>query len=504
MARTDHLERQVELVADLDFALPDLRPIVGTVRLPDQALRTTYFDTPDLRLWGRGITLRHRDGEGGDGGVWTLKLPEDGTGAALERTELSWPGARRQVPGEAEVLLKGVVRRSALREVVQLESVRKRLKLGSSLGEIDDDVVTVKSGSRKGYIFRQIELEFGNDSPAAASDLAVIDAVLDALRRAGAHADGQQKFAKALDLSAAATTSELIAGKRASIRSAVELSTTSALDRLLDHDVLLRMTPGAPPRHSVHLARVATRRLRSDLKTFRQFLDPVWLQHTTTELRWFGTILGQVRDIDVLSERLDSWNAEGQIEQDGRSELTTVLDRQRQQANAELGRALESDRYLVLLEHLASAASLPPLRLPDEATARAADVFPSLVRHQYRAVRKRVRQRGQHPEDAQLHRIRIGAKQLRYAAEAAAPFVGKPVRRIGKRAEHLQTVLGEHHDAVAAEAWLRQAAEETGSPMAGIVAGCLVAEAREQKAKREKHWKHIWSELHRDTRWLYP
>ena len=49
----------------------------------------TYFDAPDLRLTRAGISLRHRTGEAGPDGAWTLKLSDgaDDDGA-LRREEL--------------------------------------------------------------------------------------------------------------------------------------------------------------------------------------------------------------------------------------------------------------------------------------------------------------------------------------------------------------------------------------------------------------------------------
>src|SRR6185503_11730736 len=48
------------------------------------------------------------------------------------------------------------------------------------------------------------------------------------------------------------------------------------------------------------------------------------------------------------------------------------------------------------------------------------------------------------------HEVRKMAKRARYAAESAAPVAGKPARRLGKRMEALQDVLGEHQDSVTA------------------------------------------------------
>ncbi len=54
----------------------------------------------------------------------------------------------------------------------------------------------------------------------------------------------------------------------------------------------------------VHQARVASRRLRSDLRTFRTALDPAWAEPLREELRWLGTVLGEARDADVLFDRM--------------------------------------------------------------------------------------------------------------------------------------------------------------------------------------------------------
>ena len=57
-------EHEVKLSANPDYRLPDLHELgLGTVQLPTQTLSTSYFDTEDLRLWRRRITLRHRLGE---------------------------------------------------------------------------------------------------------------------------------------------------------------------------------------------------------------------------------------------------------------------------------------------------------------------------------------------------------------------------------------------------------------------------------------------------------
>ena len=163
---TENLERELKFAVDVGFELPNLSAIAGsTIRLPQQSLNTAYFDTPDLRLWQRGITLRHRRGDDRQSGQWTMKMPQEGVERTVDRMELSWNGMREDVPAEATRILRGVVRRSMLGRIVVLESLRRRVVLqdanGTDLGEIDDDLVTVAHGTEKGLSFRQIEFEFG-------------------------------------------------------------------------------------------------------------------------------------------------------------------------------------------------------------------------------------------------------------------------------------------------------------------------------------------------------
>ncbi len=211
-------------------------------------------------------------------------MPQEGVESTVDRMELSWNGMREDVPAEAIRILRGVVRRSMLGRVVVLESLRRRVVLqdanGTDLGEIDDDLVTVAHGTEKGLSFRQIEFEFGGYlSPEDHDDL--VHAVLKKLRKAGAHPETEQKLAKALGRATSITTttkdSKDRIGRRASLHDVVRLGITDGLERVLDYDYRLRLDPADPPVRAVHQARVACRRLRSDLKTYGPLLDPSWL-----------------------------------------------------------------------------------------------------------------------------------------------------------------------------------------------------------------------------------
>jgi triphosphatase len=210
VATDRNTEREYKFDVPLDFLVPDLDALVGSAEpLADQRLVTTYFDTPDRRLWQQGVTLRHRWEEGaGDAGRWTLKRPEGAAGdpTLSVRSELSWPGPLGALPPEAESELGGLLGGRPLERLAVLESRRSRWRLSGPGGpqpwaELDDDTVTVTAGPREGLRFRQMEIELLGPAPGAGGvGGPVPGALIDALCRAGAAPGGRSKIALAAGL----------------------------------------------------------------------------------------------------------------------------------------------------------------------------------------------------------------------------------------------------------------------------------------------------------------
>ena len=152
------------------------------------------------------------------------------------------------------------------------------------------------------------------------------------------------------------------------------------------------------------------------------------------------------------------------------------------------------EKYTELLQDLVDAAAAPAL-LPG-ADRPAAEVTPPLVRRPWKKLRKEVRQAGDNPPDEQLHKIRIRAKRARYAAEAVEPVFGKPAENFADAVSDIQSVLGDHQDAVVGEAWLREAAG-TARRDTALVAGMLIAAERAAAADTRDHWRSVWKAANR-------
>ena len=481
-------EREAKLEAPPGFELPELgRPGDGFSAEPLAArrLRTTYYDTADLRLARWGASLRYRPGEG-----WTVKLPEGEEGVLLVRAEHTFPGDGSRPPAEARALIRPFVRTAALSPSVRMRTLRRPVELrdpaGSRLGELVDDDVQVLDGRRIQGRFRELEVELDDSA-----DAGLLSEVVDRLVAAGAVAgEPTAKYLRALGGRERVLGPEVVqpeVGPDASVEELLRHDLASGTLRLFRHEAGVRT--GEDP-EAVHQARVATRRIRSTLRTFSKLLDEEWTDRLRDDLKWLANLLGEVRDTDVLLERFSGHLAElpAEDEKAGRR-LLTRLSEERDQARRRLLGAMAQEKYAELLEDLVDAAAAPAL-LPG-GDHPAVEVMPPLVRRPWRRLRREVRKAGDNPPDEQLHQIRIRAKRARYAAEAVEPAFGKPAEDFADAVSDIQTVLGDHQDAVVGEAWLREAAG-TARRDTALVAGMLIAAERAAAAGTRDRWRSVW------------
>jgi CHAD domain-containing protein len=413
-------EREVKLGADTDLQLPDLagtwQGVAATSR-PDEQLSTVYLDSDDLRLARWDVNLRYGDGQG-----WTVKLPRGGSGPLLVRDEVVFEGSAERPPPDAVDLVSGYLRGAALRPQVSLSTLRRGVRLhdcrGQELADIVEDAVAVVDGRRPAADFREVEVETTTDTPPG-----LLEALIARLRGAGAGAlNPTPEYLRALGGREAAPLEVplLAPSPSAPLREVVTDAIADGVTRLSRHDPVVRMDTDP---EGVHQARVATRRLRSGLRTLRGALDPRWTRELRDELGWLGGELGAARDADVLLARLAGRaHTLPAASADGAREVIDALAQRRAQAHAELLAQLRTDRYFRLLDRLIEAARAPAL-LEGKADQPAREALKPLVRKSWRTLDKKVRSLGEPPRDEELHAVRILAKRCRYAAEATAPVL---------------------------------------------------------------------------------
>ena len=501
-----HLEVEDKYDVDGDAVLTDLDrlPAVAVVAPPvDHQLEATYFDTADLALVRAGVTLRRRSG--GEDAGWHLKLP-----GAKGRHELHEPLDGQQVPASLGDVTAGLAAGQPLVAVVELRTKRTVHRLLDAHGDVladvaDDRVTALRAGSAdppRAWREWEIELVGGGDDLLAAA--------AEHLRGLGARpAAVASKLARALGPDRPAPPQVQWPGAQDQARMLVSARLAQQVD------VLRRLDPAvrADLPDSVHRMRIAARRVRTALATYRPLLDRALTEPIRTELRWLGGELGPARDAEVQRARLrgaiGSLRADepGLLRGNVRTRTDAELTASRERAHARALTALRSERYSTLLDDLDGLVSDPPLS--DRAHAKVHEVARGRVRHDYKRLAGRVdtalavtdpRRRAE-----ALHEARKAARRARYAAEPLVAAYGRPAKRFVKAMKRVASSLGEHHDAVVADRVLRDLARSAAS--AGHDAftyGVLQSGQARQAENQLERFERVWRKARRKKlrRWL--
>jgi CHAD domain-containing protein len=488
------IEREAKLVAPAGVRLPDMTGLVPgatAIELPELRLDATYYDTDDLRLARSGITLRWRGGEPGP--PWTVKIPHDAGGPVLDRHEIRFDGRVDEVPSPATDLVLASARTQGIRPVARLTTIRRPIEIrdggGRLLAYVVDDTVFVTSERCPGGRFREVEIELHDPGD---SGRRILDSAALRLVAAGCVAESPvPKLVRALGEPATRAPDVVVATLTAdaSVVDVLRHAVARSVAQVLRHDPGVRL--GGDP-ENVHQLRVGARRLRSDLRSFTPLLERDRVAQLRAELGWLGTVVGDVRDHDVLATRLVAHIATlPGADAHGGAQLQRRLEDEADEARSVMLEAMRGARYVELLEALVGLASVLPLREMPGLTDRSnAQLESKIARKPWRRLASAVDALGPDPSDAELHQIRILAKRCRYAAEAVAPVVGPAASRFAEAVEEVQTVLGDHHDAVVAESWLRHAAADV--PSCGLAAGQLVALERSLRLELRAQWRKSW------------
>jgi triphosphatase len=462
-------------------------------------LDATYFDTVDHALRRAGFGLRIRDGD--NGRKQTLKSASSGGVFARGEWESAVVGPEPDRELLAQTPAAQVINGDALAPVFAT-NVKRVIRM------IERDGATIEAALDQGELLAEdrraavseLELELKAGAPRVLFDLAR-DLAAHAPLRLSLVSKAERGYALALD-EADGPRPDAPLDPDATTGEALQALGRTALCRLCAAAEGLRARPG-PER--VHKLRVAARRFRALLSTFKTLARDLAALHVKAELKWLADELGAARGLDVFIA--DVWRpaverqtAQAPANEDDASEaghdearalaaFGKALLSAQTDAYAKADAAVDSARFRALAIDVAAwleaGSWTTDARLAKRRDKPAADFAAKALDKRRRRIRKDGRDLSAlSPEDR--HHLRIRGKKLRYAVEdLSGLFPDHPKRqaRLSEATRDLQEALGVLNDLAGREVLAREVALSCDDHEAAFAAGRLTAGASEHEAE---------------------
>ena len=518
---SDNLGQETELKLELR---PEDAVRLGRVKsLPQarlglakaQQIVTVYFDTQDLALRQAGLSLRMR--HAGAKRVQTVKSQplSDMPGAPRAEDEVPVNGVGPDLKRIANPVLRervlSATAAAALAPLFETVVLRTTRHIRTKLGDVVEFVVDLGEvrAAAADWPICELELELKEGSPLALFDLAdelnkEVPLRLVRLTKADrgyallGEAVGTPQKSRPVGLDPEARTDEAF---------------RAIMGNCLAH--LIANEPAVVERQDVeglHQLRVAMRRLRAAISTFKPLLPEELGRKLNHETKAIGAICGAARDYDVFLSSVIPAAADAMRDvAGGMAALEQAARTARVDAWAKVVETIASSRFTALVIGVARLTA--EKKLPTHKTVRRRDweapardyAETALDRH-----RKKVLKLGDALEghsDEERHELRKRLKRLRYAGEFfAGLYPETDSKAYLKRIAGLQDCFGALNDVVTAERLIRGLSAFGSGEKAGRIAeagACLLdfhrkaaealmvdAQARFDKLSKRKAFWH--------------
>lgn len=467
-------------------------------RVSTKRLVGTYYDTPDLLLKRRDLSLRVRDVDKRH--VQTLKRMGPAAGALFVRDEwehevnggapdlgaIEDPGIRRMFAesGGADAL-RPMFRTDVQRTVWMLRAKDAEIELALDIGR-------VSSAKGRSAPICEAELELKSGDPRALFDIALalnerIDCTV------GSRSKSDLGYALcAGDAPNAVKAAAVSLSRDMTVGGAFAAICRNCTAHLEANDPAARL--GTDP-EGVHQGRVAIRRLRAAFRIFKPVLEERTRARFVKELRWLQKQLGGARDLDVFDAGVVAPLLARAPDDAALLDLRARVERARKAAYRRATRTLQSARYGRIQLELERWLAEPCAVADDAVPSRGIRGF---ARRSIGKAHDHLVAFGgdpSHMPDADLHELRILGKQARYCAEFfSSLFPGRGPRQHLKALAALQDCLGTLNDGVVAREILTRldAAEKPLDPrVAPYVLGWFAARIHDERERLRRLWPKL-------------
>ena len=426
-------------------------------------LISTYYDTPDLALKRRGLSLRVREQSGRF--IQTVKTGEPGGSDLLTRGE--WedelaagapdPHAAQSGKHLPDGIAGGDLQPRFATDVTRTTFAIEPAPATRIEAAIDRGEIRAAGGETEPI--SEIELELKKGDPAALYDVALQLLDVAAVRiEPRSKSERGYRLGEETEAAPPAVHAEpVVLDPSMTVEAALQEIGRACLAHLLHNEpAALAFDP-----EGVHQMRVAIRRIGSAISAFKKLLPSADRHRISGQLAWLDDILGRARNLDVFATELLQPARAMLSHEAGVDDLAVVLDGERTAAYELVERAIMSERHaagMLRLSHWFEARGWRdgPAQPSAQLESPIARVGPRLLDRRWRAVRKRSKGFGRSTA-RQRHKLRIAAKKLRYTMELLGSlFDQNDAHGFTKRLKGLQDDLGYANDVRVARVILRE------------------------------------------------
>jgi inorganic triphosphatase YgiF len=422
------------------------------VQLSKPSVRKTlsvYYDTPDLTLLDRGISLRIRRaarkwmqtikgaGNALSGLHQRLELESEIKSGALDFSQITDP--------TYAAFFEQPALRNALSPIFSTDVQRTTWQLTFDHGdqvELVLDVGELIAGEHREPIC-ELELELIQGHPGRLFAFAL---------QLQAHIPlSIENISKAQRAYAYYRTQPLKIVKAKPVKLKRKMLANDALKQIAEscltqlqgnQDMVLHGTDV----EGVHQMRIALRRLRSALKVFGGITQKQTTEDITQELVWMTNVLGDARDLDVFITQTLPPMLQQMQNQSSLVSLAKKAKQDRQQAYKVAREAITSQRYQRLLLTLGDWLENQRWRKQKTAETTVDTIASTMLTKRYKGL-KQSGKTLKHAEPEERHETRIAAKKLRYLAEFFSElYPSKNTKPFIKSLSLLQDQLGVMND----------------------------------------------------------
>ncbi|HTL26396.1 MAG TPA: CHAD domain-containing protein [Burkholderiales bacterium] len=442
-------------------------PLLGKPKGAPQSLIAIYFDTPRFSLWRQGIVLRLRR----ESGRWVQTVKGRGAlVAGVHRRIESTSRARSAVPDLERIPDAGLRKQVAaiigakrLVPIFRVEVLRETRIVSPAKGsqiEVSIDRGAIVAGNSRVAV-SEVELELKAGPAWRLFELALAVSQRYAARLAH-RSKAQHGYELAGAIRAAPVRASMgVVHQGMTASEAFNAICVTCLNHLQANQpgVLL----GEDPEY-LHQARVALRRLHSGFDAFRRIANSDAFKSHAKSLRQFTRALGPARDWDVFAGQTLAPVMEQFPGHRGLGSFERACSRLRAEAGVVTRRLFASRRYQSILLGLGGWLAQGHCLDAKDGAADAREHAGDTLERCYKRVLKRAKKM-KSLQLRRLHRLRIAAKKLRYAAGFFSPLY--PRRRaqpMHAALNDLQDLLGAINDCASAPEMIEACARAARGP----------------------------------------